>query len=98
MGGVVFCRPWRAFACVFVAVVGAGCGHVGVLAPSRFCLRVAGVVAIFVGEGRVLAWVFSPVFVRGFSRIRVWARDCLFGCVVGSVSFSDGWFSCWCSG
>ena len=75
-GGVVFCRSWRAFAYMFVAV-GAGCGRVGVLAPSRFCLRVAGVVAIFVGKGR-LAWVFLSCFC---SRIRVRARACLF-CVV----------------
>lgn len=71
--GVVFCRSWRAFTREFVAV-GAGRGHVGVLAPSRFCLRVAGVVAIFVGEGR-LAWVFLSCFC---SRIRVRARACLF--------------------
>ena len=58
----------------FFVAVGAGRGHVGVLAPSRFCLRVAGVVAIFVGEGR-LAWVFLSCFC---SRIRVRARACLF--------------------
>ena len=70
---MVFCRSWRAFARVFVAAL-AGRGHVGVLAPSRFCLCVAGVVAIFVCEGR-LAWVFLSCFC---SRIRVRARACLF--------------------
>lgn len=82
---MVFCLSWRAFACVFVAV-GAGCGHVGVLAPSRFCLRVAGVVAIFVCEADMGVVPFASfLFLVG-----------VFSCLLGVVDC--GWFSCWREG
>lgn len=43
-------------------------------------------------------WVFSLSRVRGFSCSRACGRVIVFLCVVGSVSFSDGWFSCWREG
>ena len=84
-GGVVFCRSWRAFTRELIAAL-AGRGHVGALAPPRFCLCVAGVVAIFVCEADIGVVPFASfLFLVGvFSQ--VWG-------VVGC-----GWFSCWREG
>ena len=82
---MVFCRSWRAFTREFVAV-GAGCGRVGVLAPSRFCLCVAGVVDIFVCEADMGVVPFASfLFLVG-----------VFSCLLGVVDC--GWFSCWREG